>query len=485
MAPALTKILKNAHGIHLSSPPASTTVDSDGRGAMCSIDPGTRPDDGDLQKIWLNLSSFGSLDSCLPSSLLDSPVANPMLSPCLQTSVSRREAEMSLPSPGSLVNLLSSNKSQADSHQVASVFPGVPDMFLVPVPEHKSQEACLLHGYSAALECGPDGGDVHHSSLTLSSVCPLYSHGEIQFQGYTPLLATPPTLTQENVAAENCPQASLEPCINRVNFLQLASKAALEEAAKEQLYRHAELQGRAWRLRRRLQVLLGEHALCHCSQQLEGLKKHYQLGNVPLDSLDSIRHGELPSQVDRKPHFSWPESLSSYTEVREFSRSSQMVLRGLQEALDSEATASSSSDEEPEEMIHGKTSPLWVPNTQLYAFPLQYRNSTNWLSGMYCLFKNIFFPFVEHGRVGLLDSVANAEENNFSSFAVVSLPNYFLSWISRLHPWSPVKTWALLKLKASRKYTEVGSHTASQLRTVSTEKWCQDGVNWKKWLWRR
>ncbi|XP_047457563.1 KAT8 regulatory NSL complex subunit 1-like protein isoform X2 [Mugil cephalus] len=354
MAPALTKILKNDHGVHLSSPPASATVDSDGTAAMCSIEPCARPDDGDLQKMWLNLSPFSSLDSCLPPGLLDSPVASPKLLPCLQAS-----AEMSLPSPGSLVNLLSFNKSQADAHQVASVFPGVPDMFLVPVPEHKSQEACALHGCSAALECGPDGGDVHRSSLTLSSVCPLHSQGEIQFQGYTPLLQTPPTQTQENAAAANRPpQAPLQPCINRVNLPQPACKAALEEAAREQLRRQAGLQGRAWRLRRRLQALLGEHALLHCCQQLEGLKKHHQLGDAPPDSLDSIYHGVLPSQSDSKPHPSWLESLSSYTEVREFSRSSQELLRGLQEALDSEATASSSSDEEPDEMIHGKASPV-------------------------------------------------------------------------------------------------------------------------------
>ncbi|XP_070771370.1 KAT8 regulatory NSL complex subunit 1-like protein [Enoplosus armatus] len=353
MAPALTKILKDGHGIHLSSPPASVRMDSDGR-AMHSTELESQmrsTDDGDLQKMWLNLSSFPSLDSCLPVSPLDFP-ANPVLSPCLQASASQCETVL-LPSPASLLSLLCFNKGLRDSHQVACVFPGVPDMFLVPVPEHNSQEACLLHGHMAAPECGPDGGDVHHSSLTLTSVPPSYSHGEIKYQGYTPFFAPAPTLTQQKMAGLGSPPpTSVQPCSGRVNSDQLASTAVLEEAVKEQLSRQAGLHSRAQRLQRRLQALLGEHALLHCNQQLEGLNKHCQHGGVSLDTLDSIHPGILPPQVGFKPHFSWLESStasSSLTELSEFSRSSQAVLRGLQETLDSEATASSSSDEEQEE----------------------------------------------------------------------------------------------------------------------------------------
>lgn len=360
MAPALTKILKDGHGIHLSSPPASVRMDSDGR-AMRSAELESQmrsTDDGDLQKMWLSLSSFPSLDSCLPVRPQDVP-ANPVLSPCLQASVSQCETVL-LPSPASLLSLLSFNKGLRDSHQVACVFPGVPDMFLVPVPEHNSQEACLLHGRSAASECGPDGGDVHHSPLTLTSVPPSYSHGEVKYHGYTPFFAPPPILTQEKVAGMGFPPpSSVQPCSGSVNPDQLAPRAVLEEALKEQLSRQAGLRSRAQRLQRRLQGLLGEHALLHCNQQLDGLKRHRQLGSVPLDSPDSIHPDVLPPQVGRKPHFSWLESStasSSLSELSEFSRSSQAVLRGLQEALDSEATASSSSDEEQElDKGHGKT----------------------------------------------------------------------------------------------------------------------------------
>ncbi|XP_051259897.1 KAT8 regulatory NSL complex subunit 1-like protein [Dicentrarchus labrax] len=366
MAPALTKILKDGHGVHLSSPPAIVRMDSDGR-AVCNTDLESQmrsTDDADLQKMWLNLSLFPSLDSCLPVSPLDVP-ANAVLSPCLQASSSQCETVL-LPSPASLLSLLSFSKGLIDSHQVASVFPGVPDMFLVPVPEHNSQEACLLHGHSAAPECGPDGGDVHHSPLSLTIVPPSYSHGEVKYQGYTPFFASPHTLTQEKVTEMGCPPPSaMHPSIGRVNHDQLASRAVLEEAVKEQLSRQAGLHGRAQRLQRRLQALLGEHALLHCSQQLEGLKRHCQLGSVSLDSLDSIHPGLLPPEVGCQPHLSWLESSTasfSFAELRDFSCSGQAVLRGLQEALDSEATASSSSDEEQEDFrkIHSKvkTSPV-------------------------------------------------------------------------------------------------------------------------------
>lgn len=358
MAPALTKILKNGHGIHLSSPPATVRTDSDGR-AMCSIElqPHMRPiddDDNDLQQKMWNLSSFHFLDSCLPFSLLDAS-SNPPLSPCPQTSDSQCET-MSLPSPNSLVNLLSFNKGSRDSHHVASVFPDVPDMFLVPGPEHNRQHICLPRGWSAAPECQPYGGDVYHSSLNLTSVCPPYPQGELTSPGHTHLFAPPPSLRQEKAAGMVCPPpVSAQPCIDRVSPDQLTSRAVLEEAVKAQFSRQTDLRSRALKLRKRLQILLGEQTVRHCNQQLEGLAKHSQHGDLSFDCFNS-------AQESSKLSFPWlelPIASSSFSEVGEFSHSSQVVLRGLQEALDSEATASSSSDEEPvEEKIRSRISSI-------------------------------------------------------------------------------------------------------------------------------
>ncbi|KAM9710281.1 KAT8 regulatory NSL complex subunit 1-like protein isoform 1-T1 [Menidia menidia] len=361
MAPALTKILKNGHGIHLSSPSAPARVDLNRTAISASeldLHMGSI-DDGDLQKMWLNVCSFPALGPCLSSCPLD---GNSELSTCSQTSAGQCEM-VPLPAPSSLVNFLSFSKWQDDAHQVAAVFPGVSDMFLVPLPEHNSQEACLLHGLCAAPECGTDGGELYCPSLTLPGVCPSYSPEEIKIQDEHPLLPPQPTIMPEEVLRMACPpafpphSATVQPGIGMVNSDQLASNAVPEEAVKEQLSRQARLEGRAWRLQRRLQVLLGEHALLHCNQQLEGLRKHAQLGDVLPDSLDYVHCGLAPPEACPSPPFSWHESARAspfFADVEEFSHSSQVVLRGLQDALDSEATGSSSDEEE----IHGNSLPV-------------------------------------------------------------------------------------------------------------------------------
>ncbi|XP_074550440.1 KAT8 regulatory NSL complex subunit 1-like protein isoform X2 [Halichoeres trimaculatus] len=351
MAPALTKILKDGHGIHLSSPPSSVKMDSDGL-AKHSTDLDVQlisTEDGDLQRMWLNLSMIPSLDSCLPMSPLDTP-ANTMLTPCLQTSPNQGE-NLLFHSSAHLLSLLSPNKGLRESQQVASVFPGVSDMFLVPVPENNRQEASLLRGCGAV----PDGGDVHYFPLAFPHS---YSHVEKKHQGYSPTLTPQPFFPQEKEAGIVCPLPSQQPCGVRGSFDQPAPRAVPSEAVKEQLCRQAGLCSRAKNLQTRLQALLGEHALQHCNQQLEGLRKHCQLEDESFESVNSIHSGIIPPEVDYTPHFSWQESPTpslSFEELREFSLFSQAVLRSLQEALDSEATASSSSDEEEEDKGYSKS----------------------------------------------------------------------------------------------------------------------------------
>ncbi|XP_077947490.1 KAT8 regulatory NSL complex subunit 1-like protein isoform X5 [Gasterosteus aculeatus] len=304
MAPALTKTLKDGHGIHLSSPanPESRIMSAD---------------DGDLQNMWLSFSRFPPLDTCLPAGPRDVP-ADPLLSPCPQASSNQCEAVFS-PSPATLLGLLSFSRGLLDSHQVGCVFPGVPDMFLSPAPEHNSQDPRLLPGRRSAPQCGPGGGDGHRRSLAFTSLPPS------------------PTLTLGKAAAVGrCPP---RPRCGCVTSDRPASRTELDAAAREQLRRQERLRGRAQRLQMRLRGLLGEHALLHCSQQLEGLKSHLRAGGSTLATAD-------------EPRFSWPE-------LTEFSSSGGAILRGLQGALDSEATASSSDededddDEEDDEEIHG------------------------------------------------------------------------------------------------------------------------------------
>ncbi|KAM9851192.1 KAT8 regulatory NSL complex subunit 1-like protein [Aulostomus maculatus] len=297
MAPALTKILKDGHGIHLSSTPAAVRTDPDSR-IMQSMElesPMRSTGEDDLQEMCLY-----PRDSCLPSSPVD-------------ISASQSETEL-ISSPGSLLRFLSCTKGLKESHQVASVFPGVLDMFSVP-----------QYNSAAPPHCGPDGVDVHFSLTNLS---PLYSHGE--------------------VGLSRIPQASVQPRGVRLN-----SEQPVQRAVKEQLSRQAELQGRVWRLQKRLQAQLGEQAVLHCSQQLQGLGRLGQTAGGPEANLCSLHPGVLLPQDYHKPCLSplgSSTSSSSFTELAEFSQSSLAVLQHLQEALDSEATASSSSDEDLEEV---------------------------------------------------------------------------------------------------------------------------------------
>ncbi|KAM6934509.1 KAT8 regulatory NSL complex subunit 1-like protein [Xenentodon cancila] len=367
MAPALTKLLQNDHGIHLSSLPASVSVDSDDK-ATCTNELQLHmrsTDYGDLLKMWLNVCSFHSLDLWLPSSPLDAPV-DPGLSTC-NSQTSPCQCEMTpLPSPESLSGFL----SKGHSHQEAAVFPGVSDMFLMPVSEQNRPEAGLQRGWSAAPECLPGAADGHCSSLPLTSVSPSYPYVDVNSWGQIPLFVTQSTMLHGKAAGMGCPPpapppppAAVQPGVGMVIPEKVASASALEEAVKEQLSRKARLQARAQGLQRRLQTLLGEQALLHCSQQLDGLNKNCRLRNVSPDSLGPVHPGSAPPQACAYPHFSWqelPTASPSFTELREFSHSCQVVLRGLQEALDSEVTgSSSSSDEEPEEdETRGKISPV-------------------------------------------------------------------------------------------------------------------------------
>ncbi|XP_015235428.1 PREDICTED: KAT8 regulatory NSL complex subunit 1-like protein isoform X2 [Cyprinodon variegatus] len=342
MAPALTKILKHDHGSYLSSPSASVRMDSDASTIMFTVELEphmSSTDNWDLQDICLDLCSLSYLDA------IDLP-AHPVPLARGPTSCSQNET-IARPAPASIANLPCFSKCNKESHQVATAFPGASGMFVNPLPEHNSQEAFLLYGHSVQPECWPDGSDVRPSSLIYPSVCPSFSHGEKTFPNPNSMCATNPTMMYEELERllDLPSTAGLRQLgTGFINPDQLETRNLLEDAAKGQLYKQVELQGRACRLQKKLQALLGEHALKHCSQQLEGLKKHFQLEDVPLENLESV----TPPQTHYLPCEESVTSSAFFPEMMDFCESNRIVLKGLQEALDSEATASSSSDDESE-----------------------------------------------------------------------------------------------------------------------------------------
>lgn len=287
MAPAVAKILKNAHGIYL---PSSTPQDSD-------VGLASRMIGGcDLQEAFQNLPS-GPFSLFIPTEL--------MFSHGTVLPHHRHAIRLRLSPPG--------RKSLGSSQRVApACFPGGADMF--KIPDGCFQEAHPLNGGGR-----PDGGDV---------------------TGTPPPLSLPPLPSRH---------VQVTPILRRSSPAQPFStgpSAAQQEAARTRLHRQAALQHGAHRLRSRLQALLGQHASQHCHQQLEGLRRRRRTNDSPSDSPTVA----LPQHVD-------PDSgLASdanwrlpYRELAEFSRSSRAVLRGLQEVLDSDATASSSGGSSDEE----------------------------------------------------------------------------------------------------------------------------------------
>ncbi|XP_020568848.2 KAT8 regulatory NSL complex subunit 1-like protein isoform X2 [Oryzias latipes] len=282
--------------IHLSSAPVFVKEDSD----VSPNDVERSTDYSDLQKLSLDLCSFGFLDSCLPLSPL-----NALLNPS--------HAEItSLGSP-------------------SSFFPDVSDVFLIPVSEHNDQNTHLLQEQKP--EWLPDVGEVCPSSSSLTTVSPKSWSLPLLFE-------TRPLGTPKEVSEMRCPPArpaSVHP--DEIDPNKLVK--ALSE------HQQAQLQSQVGGLQGKMPASL------LCSRQLDGL--HRKPREDPLPGCE--RGAVAPLQECSNPHFSWQDfSVSSLTGLRELAQSSQVGLRGRQDALDSEATVSSSSDEEPEEELR---SLLW------------------------------------------------------------------------------------------------------------------------------
>lgn len=332
MTPALTKIFKDGCGIHACA--SSVRMDSEGTTACCSElkTQLNSVDDDDLPKLLPLLSSFPPQSSCLPMDVLTSSIFSLSQDPVLL-----------LPCASPLPDLLSASKDAARSQQDASVFPGGTDMF-----ERNCQEACLLYGRGPSLTHGPGGGDV--PQMPLLEVAPsVHSQAETKHQGYPPVVVPTSACIQE----ETGPMGCLSPPSQAFGKRSASDQPGvmLTDALRPRLARQAGLQSKAQRLQKRLQVLLGEHAVQHCTQQLNGLKGQL---DVPALSRGSARSRSLPQRGGQAADSGLDPSMdsSSFTELGEFIQCNQAVLRGLQGALDSEATLSSSSDDEYEE-VHG------------------------------------------------------------------------------------------------------------------------------------
>lgn len=236
MAPALTKLSKDAHGIHLATTLALSNMDADGAMLNMECDPQLKLKDGSYaQRVWLNLSSLPCLDTfCSGTSPLE--VSESLLSPLLHASAGQYNTVL-LSSPGSLFNLLFLNKNLKNS---LGACPGAQDMYFVPVTEHNSQ--------------GVVQQQCQHS-----------------VQPHNPAVPTPGIARQEEGGTISTDTALAQPWTKRTRSQgqEQPVTAMVEEAVREQtrwrLSQQAALLGQAGRIQRRLQTLLGDHLSSHSS----------------------------------------------------------------------------------------------------------------------------------------------------------------------------------------------------------------------------
>ncbi|XP_041700628.2 KAT8 regulatory NSL complex subunit 1-like protein isoform X2 [Coregonus clupeaformis] len=365
MAPALTKLSKDAHGIHLATTLASSNMDANGAMLNIECDPKLKlMEDSYAQRVWLNLSSLPFLDTfCSGTSPLE--FSESLLSPLLQASAGQYNTVL-LSSPGSLCNLLFLNKNLKNS---LAACPGAQDMYFVPVTEHNSQgvvqqQQCQHSGH------GPDGYDIPQSTTK-------HCQGDRMSQD-NPAVPTPAIARQGEGGSisTDTDTALAQPWArgNRSQGQEQPVTAMVEEAVSEQTRWHlshqAALLGQAGRIQRRLQALLGDHIYRHCSLQLEGLKERQgreTLGppsppadTKPFDPAMGQRPTGTQSHRTQGPALLQTSSVPSPSkDIQEFASYAQAVLRTVQEAVDSDVTESSSDEElEPEQKWGTRSRPV-------------------------------------------------------------------------------------------------------------------------------
>ncbi|XP_056145721.1 KAT8 regulatory NSL complex subunit 1-like protein [Lampris incognitus] len=292
------------------------------------------------QTVRLNIASLPFLDSCLAKSFMKIPEI-PIHDSSLQDSACQCKMVL-LPSTDSLLSLLSLSKTPVESHS------GVPNLFFVPVSEHSSQKTCLRHGYCSSSGCVPDGGDASQSP---QPVPPPFSHGQIQPQCHAAHPSQLKTLVEGEVEpVVGCHPLAPSPAWGATtNSEQPLSKAVMENVMKLPLSRQEGLLLEAEKLQKRLQSLLGEHASLHCSQQLAVFKK---LHRTRVTAFDSKPHWSHQCPRGSRPQYCTAQTSTvrlSSAELQEFGGSCWEIPGDPQDALDSDATASSSSGEETDE----------------------------------------------------------------------------------------------------------------------------------------
>lgn len=249
-----------------------------------------------------------------------------------------------LSNQGSLLEFLSMDKSSADSQ---SVSPNV------RFPEYDSRMTAVRECRSSTPK-QPDNCE-GYQGVTQSHPPQQCSDWASRHPDNVPQLRHPTVRPQEtNHIKQNNAVASL-------SMEPAAMRETLKAQTKWVSFQHRSLAVRAERAERRLHALLGEHAVSHCTNQLQslGLKlqqedsslRSFILTSDPCCSSETklfdvpVEQKGFRSAPDRPSGQNSSQSVRLTKDMQSLVQCGQEVLQEVQKALDSDATASSSDEE--------------------------------------------------------------------------------------------------------------------------------------------
>ncbi|KAL1267571.1 hypothetical protein QQF64_032934 [Cirrhinus molitorella] len=258
------------------------------------------------QMVWQNLPSMVHLDHL--SSKGSPQLPEMLLSPLFQDS---RPKAFLLSSPEPLLTLLSLNRNSPGTPSAA------PQMCFMPTPEDWVEPG-------------------HH----LTHVC---STRDCQAGTKSLSLEQAPHHSRKNNALSQTLVGTMEEI-----------KEGLMIQSLWHLSQHVSLANRASCLQQRVLAMLGEHASRHYSYQLDGLKKKLLEAHCSpkltsghlFETFNSVEMQEVEQALIRNLNYSQAhgQALKS-RDLQNLAHSGHAVLRGVLEALDSDATVSSSDEE--------------------------------------------------------------------------------------------------------------------------------------------
>ncbi|XP_058644186.1 KAT8 regulatory NSL complex subunit 1-like protein isoform X2 [Onychostoma macrolepis] len=265
------------------------------------------------QMIWQNLPSMVHLD--LLSSKSSPQFPEMLLSPLFQDSHSKA---FLLSSPEPLLTLLSLNRNSPGTPA------GAPQMCFMPTLEDNGQEVV----------------EPSHNLTLLRHGC---SSRDCQVGTKSPSLEQAPHCSMKN---------------NALNQTLVSTMEELKEGLMIQslwhLSQHVSLANRASHLQQRVLTMLGEHASRHYSHQLDGLKKKlFEARRSPkltsehlFETFNAVEMQEVEQALIR--NLQCPEAHGQPLKSRDLqnlAHNGHAALHGVLEALDSDATVSSSDEE--------------------------------------------------------------------------------------------------------------------------------------------